>query len=301
MRAFAGLALANQRRSATYFLYIYIYVLNYVSQVREAASTAGWRSSPLSHGDVIARLLARGHQLNPLLEAPWVKTSIFRRDWLHCSDQGVAADFLGNLFHHLQWRYLEETKKERYAALYQDIDRFYADGKVQDRLDCLLEGMVEQSKGYKLRCSAAECRALVPFGYSLACELCDLSDPLEEAIYFAAFHLNEVYKTLSSDCQDPHRKKSEHGIKFALQYVGLHDMVNPGDPKAWRIKPKLHLFLHVCAEDDLPSMNWCYRDEDFGGSAAARGRRRGGLRAVQAMSSSTLDKFKVHTRFISIR
>ena len=137
--------------------------------------------------------------------------------------------------------------------------------------------------------------------YSLACELCDLSDPLEEAIYFAAFHLNEVYKTLSSDCQDPHRKKSDHGIKFALQYVGLHDMVNPGDPKAWRIKPKLHLFLHVCAEDDLPSMNWCYRDEDFGGSAAARGRRRGGLRAVQAMSSSTLDKFKVHTRFICIR
>ena len=78
---------------------------------------------------------------------------------------------MGNLFHHLQLKYLEETKKERYAALYQDMDRFYADEKVQDRLDCLLEGMVEQSKGYKLRCSAAECRALVPFGYSLASEL----------------------------------------------------------------------------------------------------------------------------------
>ena len=69
----------------------------------------------------------------------------------------------------------------------------------------------------------------VPFGYMLAEELCDRSDPVEDAIYWAAFHLNEVYKTLSSDCQEPHRKKSEHGIKFALQNVALHDYVNPGD------------------------------------------------------------------------
>ena len=165
----------------------------------------------------------------------------------------------------------------------------------------MLPTFVEKKDGYKLRCSAAQCRALVPFGARLANELCDLSDSVEQAIYYAAFHLNEVYKTLSSECQEPHKKKREHGIKFALQYVGVHDMVNPGDPKAWRIKPKLHLFLHVCAEDDLPSMNWCYRDEDFGGSAAQRGRRRGGLRSVQAMSSSTLDKFKMHTRYISTR
>ena len=139
MRACAGLALESQRRSATYQYRspqyippIYIYVLHYVSQVREAASTAGWRSSPLSHGDVIARLLARGHQVNPLLEAPWVKTSIFRRDWLHCSDQGVGADLLGNLFQHMQMKYHQATKKARYAALFEDIRQFYEDEQVQE-------------------------------------------------------------------------------------------------------------------------------------------------------------------------
>ena len=243
--------------------------------MREASSTAGWRSAPLSHGDVIARLMARGHQLNPLLEAPWVNTRIFRRDWLHCSDQGVAADFLGNLFQHMQWKYPQATKKGRYAAIFQGMQQFYADGHVEDRLDCLLETFVEQSTGYKLRCSAAQCRALVPFGYMLANELCDLSDPVEEAIYWAAFHLNEVYKTLSSDCEEAHRKKSEHGPKFALNYVALHDHLNPWDTLAWRIKPKMHLFLHICADDDLPSYVWCCRDEDFGGSAAQRGRRMG--------------------------
>ena len=270
-------------------------------EVRQAHSTANWRTSPLSHGEVIARLLARGYELNPLLEAPWVKTRIFRRDWLHCTDQGVGADFLGNLFQYMQWKYAQATKKARYAELFQDIRQFYEDEQVQDRLDCLLPTHVEHDDGYKLKCSAARCRALVPFGLRLATELCALSDPVEQAIYFAAFHLNEVYKTLSKDCEDPFSRKREHGPKFALNYVALHDHLNPWNTLAWRIKPKMHLFLHICADDDLPSYVWCYRDEDFGGSAAQRGRRRGGLRSVQAMSSSTLDKFKVHTRWISIR
>ena len=102
-----------------------------------------------------------------------------------------------------------------------------------------------------------------------------LDDPVEQAIYFAAFHLNEVYKTLSSECQEPHRKKREHGIKFALQYIALHDHLKPDDPMAWKIKPKMHLFLHLCADDDLPSYVWCYRDEDFGGSAAQKREKEG--------------------------
>ena len=85
----------------------------------------------------------------------------------------------------------------------------------------MLPTHVEHDDGYKLKCSAARCRALVPFGLRLATELCDLSDPVEQAIYFAAFHLNEVYKTLSKDCEDPFSRKREHGPKFALNYVAL--------------------------------------------------------------------------------
>ena len=68
-------------------------------------------------------------------------------------------------------KYPGGTKKERYAALFQDINQFYEDEKVTDRLDCLLPAWEEKKEGYKLRCSAAQCRALVPFGWRLANEL----------------------------------------------------------------------------------------------------------------------------------
>ena len=126
-------------------IYVYMYICTpYVNQDREAESTAGWRSSPLRHGDVIARMLARGHQVNPLLQAPWVKTSIFRRDWLHASDQGVGAELLGNLFQHTHHKYPGANKEERYAALFQDTRQFYEDEQVPDRLDCLLPTFVEK-------------------------------------------------------------------------------------------------------------------------------------------------------------
>lgn len=278
------------------------FLVHYVCQVREASSTASWRTSPLSHGDVINRQLARGKTVNPLLEAPYVTTSIFRRDWLHCSDQGVASDFLGNFFKRLHEKYPGANKKERYMALFQDVLAFYKEFDVSDRLDTLLPTSVEKQKsGYKLKASAAQTRALVPFAYRLATEICDLTDPVEEALYWAAYHLNETYKTLSSECPEPLLKKAQHGPQFALQYVALHDLLNPEDDKAFRIKPKMHLFLHVCAEDDLPAKNWCYRDEDFGGSAAKMSRRRGGVRSLHGVSSVTLERFKAHTPRVCIR
>ena len=276
--------------------------MHYSCQVREVSSTAPWRTSPLSHGDVVNRQLARGKTLNPLLEAPWVTTSIFRRDWLHCADQGVAPDFLGNFFKHMHEKYPGASKKEKYIALYQDVQAFYKEFDVSDRIDTLLPTHVEhQGSGYKLKGSAAQCRALVPFAFSLATELCDLTDPVEESLYWASYHLNETYKALSSECPEPLLKKARHGPQFALQYVALHDFLQPEDAKAFRVKPKMHLFLHVCAEDDLPAKNWCYRDEDFGGSAAKMSRRRGGVRSLQGVSSVTLERFKAHTPRVCIR
>ena len=68
-------------------------------QVREVDSNAAWRAQPLSHADCILRILRNRGVVNPLLTAPWVSHKIFRMDWLHVSDLGVAADFIGNFFH----------------------------------------------------------------------------------------------------------------------------------------------------------------------------------------------------------
>lgn len=247
------------------------------------------------------RILQRRGRVCPLLECPWVTTRIFRMDWLHVSDLGVAADFLGIFFHFVIELFPGSSKKDRCTNLYQEILAFYENNNVSDRFDCMLPTFFEPAdSGYKLRGGAAKVRALVPFAWQLAQEVLDTSVPVEAAIRQAAFHLNEVYQALSSNFHDPCPHMREHGIKFALQYVALHDHLHNADDKAWRLKPKLHLFLHITSDNSVPRLTWTYRDEDFGGSVARMARRRGGLLKCSSTSRCTLARFKMANPCIRI-
>ena len=171
--------------------------------------------------------------MSPLLTAPWVTSRIFRMDWLHVSDQGVAADFIGNFFHAVLQFMPGENKDERRAILYSSILAYHGAHGITDRFDCMLLTFLEPKDGpYKLRGSAAKIRALVPFVWQLAQEILDINVPRLAAMRHAAFHLNEVYSALSSDHADACASMREHGIKFAIQYVGLHDFLNPADDEA---------------------------------------------------------------------
>lgn len=240
--------------------------------------------------------------MNPLLTAPWVRSRIFRMDWLHVADLGVTADFIGNFFHEVVQLFPGNNKKERCANLYQEALAFYDANSVQDRFDCLLPTHFEpKDMPYKLKGSAAKVRALVPFVWQLAQEMLDISVPKYAAMRQAAFHLKEVYSALSAGHPDPCATMNEHGVKFAVQYVGLHDYLNGADDKAFRIKPKLHLFLHITSDSSLPRLTWTYRDEDFGGSVARMARRRGNLLGCGSTSSTCLARFKTSNPCVRIR
>ena len=270
-------------------------------QVREVGSDARWRNQPLSHNECILRIMRSRGKVNPLLTAPWVKTKIFRMDWLHCADLGCTADFIGNFFHEVLPKFAGASKKERCASLFQEMQAHYDETGVEDRYDCMLPTFFEPDSGpYKLRGSAAKIRALVPFVWHLAQEILDINVPKEAALRQAAFHLHEVYNALSASHPDPCAHMRLHGTRFAIQYVGLHDFCNPEDDYSFRIKPKLHLFLHICSDSSLPRLTWTYRDEDFGGSVARMARRRGGLLRCGATSASTLTKFKISNKCIRI-
>ena len=221
-------------------------------------------------------------------------------DWLHAADQGITADLIGNVFLQLLDRFPGATTKEQCAGLWHDIMQFYDTNDVQDRLDTLLLTHFQARQGMKLRCSAAKCRRLVPYVCQLASELCDPSNPIDEAIIKATFHLNEVYKCLSAETHDAEAMK-RHSIRFASQYVALHDQLNGSDDRVFRIKPKMHFFLHLCSDGGRPSQHWCYRDEDFGASVAKAARRRGGLLKPRATSLRVLNCMRVGTPRISIR
>ena len=53
-------------------------------------------------------------------------------------------------------------------------------------------------------------------------------------------------------------------VKFAQQLV-VWVLVDPG---CCGLKPKLHLWLELCASGASPSLFWTYRDEDFRGTCA---------------------------------
>ena len=310
------------------YIYIYIYVYIYIHrhnsnthesskkythtfvclpaslqpQVREVDSNAAWRAQPLSHADCILRILRNRGVVNPLLTAPWVSHKIFRMDWLHVSDLGVAADFIGNFFHEIVQLMPGQNRDERCSNLFLELQAFYEAGDVADRFDHMQLSFFEPKDGpYKLRGSAAKIRALVPFVWQLAQELLDIHLPVHAAMRHAAFHLNEVYHALSTDHNDPCACMKEHSVKFAIQYVALHDFLNPADGKAWRIKPKLHLWLHICSDNSMPRLTWTYRDEDFGGSVARMARRRGGILRCGPTSSTCLDRFKIGNPCIRVR
>ena len=95
------------------YVYRYMYICIYGSpwtsagvhlhaQVREVGSGASWRTEPLSHADCIMRIQTNRGRVSPLLAAPWVSKDIFRFDWLHVVDLGVASEFIGNFLHEVQ-------------------------------------------------------------------------------------------------------------------------------------------------------------------------------------------------------
>ena len=99
-----------------------------------------------------------------MFQVPWVTADIFRIDWLRCEDQGISADFLGNLFLMLQAKLPGANIKERTRQLWLKIVAFYEANDVEARLTGLVHTTFKQdNKKPKLRCSAAQCLALVPF------------------------------------------------------------------------------------------------------------------------------------------
>ena len=254
------------------------------TQVRDVGLDAGWRAQRLSHADVIMRMVAQGHSVNPLFSIPWLTTVVLKLDWLHCCDQGVAADFLGNCFLLLSTKLLGRSQKDRVSALWGLIKEWYRANRVTDQLQNLTYSMLKQpDRPPKLRCSAAQCRALVPCCRGLCTRFLGIANQQERDVLAASDYLWHCYQALSSDNLAPAADLAHHSVLFAEKYVALSDAA--AHPHEWRIKPKLHLWLELCSEKGRPSQFWNYRDEDFGGSVAKFSRRRGG-----GVASSTIQQ-----------
>ena len=169
---------------------------------------------------------------------------------------------------------------------------FYARKNVLDKICGFAYTLVKQNKKTPhLRCSAAQARALIPFGKELVDELFDDRNPEEKAAKTAMGHMFECYEALHG-ADDFVGRLTLHSRLFALQFVVLEEYF----PGRWSVKPKLHQFLELCIDGGLPSANWNYRDEDFGGACSGMARRRGGLLGPTSTSSNLLTRYVLRTQ-----
>ena len=281
-----------QMRSQTNKHFVFDSPPSCLCQVAVAASDSNWRRNRLSDEEFVQRQLEQGKKVSPLFAIPGFSTKFFRRDWLHIEDQGVGADFIGNVFKTLLAFMPGANKKARRLALWDLIRTFYDANNVQDRMVGLRHwGIQAPKKTPKLKASAAAARALIPFCDEQCRILLDPTNAVHEAIINAAHHLHECYRCLSTDAVDWKNKLEQNSKDFAVQYKALQDFHE--GTKAWRVKPKMHQFLEMCSSSSKPNMSWTYRDEDFGGTVAQLCRIKGGCwKKVLAYSKKMLLLFQ---------
>ena len=168
----------------------------------DVSSAAPWRqpANQKSHWDTMAEILDKGQVISQIFSVPGVLTDCVRMDWLHVSDQGVCPDYMANLFVMCLPKMEGDNEKDRVKSLWARIQMFYDRDNVGDRMNNLTVGMLRQPrKSPKLRCSAAQCRALVPFARELSALLLSDDVPEEAAAKIGMYHLDRCYSCLSQD------------------------------------------------------------------------------------------------------
>ena len=121
---------------------------------------------PLDHFTLLQSISNSGIDINELFQTPGLTSKQFLLDWLHIVDLGVAADFMGNVFHHLiaSGNHLPGNNvKERVKTLFHRIQSYYKTEGVENRLPTLTVLMIRKkaSSSPKLRANAAEARGLI--------------------------------------------------------------------------------------------------------------------------------------------
>jgi hypothetical protein len=247
--------------------------------------------------ELLQREWERGKLPSPIFACFGIFNHLFKCDWLHCADQGVASDFLGNLFAYLVEKKMPgNTIHDRSVALGEHMQQYYEENNVLDRLSEFLpktyRSEKQSSRPPRLKGNAASTRALVPFGRLMANKFLADDVPLEAAMKAAAHHLNNCYDSLRESsklfCHDALYNSAKN---FAIQYNALHEAYGSGVP--WRPMPKMHMFLELCSAGTEPQKFWNYRDEDFGGSVAEQSKMKGRWKNLSAFAAHGLDMFKM--------
>ena len=245
----------------------------------------------VEHFQGLARIMDEGETLSPAFSIPWFSLSSLRLDWLHVADQGITPVFMGGLLHLIMTDANYGPNEEaRVAWIWERMQQHYEQEGTKDRLFNLTKTMVKPKKGsIELAGSGAQIRCLVPFCLQLV-NSWELPLSEEQTLARTAMrHLHRCYSFLSAEAHLENRPDSllDNALALHTTLRSLHGI----HAARWQLRPKLHLFMELCAEGGPPSSSWNYREESFGGSVGRQSHHRGGLGTLLSMSRAMLTKF----------
>ena len=233
---------------------------------------AGWRRTRRTHETYVEGLAAKGEELPVLLQkVRGLRLESVMIDVLHTVDLGVAAHIVGNIM----WACVAKhawpgtTQAVRVEGLDAELLQHYKDTKEKVRVQgSLTVPRLRTEKGWpKLKTKAAACRHLARFALGLAQRHLG---PRETAI---AQLLVRFYELISGPdmflAEAARTEIPAVGLRLAVLYSQLAISAHAAGVRAWKMNPKLHLFLHLCEWQSVdygsPNFYWTYADEDMVG------------------------------------
>lgn len=241
-------------------------------------AVAPWRFQRKSGEQCLQFLRAQGKPICDIFSLPGVSPAIVFPDWMHSADMGVTQDVIAHFFHELLPRMQGSTERSRCYELFGLLLKFYKAYNVEDRLQTLevKNFTVEAAdKPNKMKCKAAEARALVPFLPKLGAMFLNMDDVKDAAVQAVVSNLATCYAHM----EDPGPVLQKACRRLCNAYSALANYQKKLNPKSahWHIKPKLHLFQELREFGKRSALFfWCYRDESFGNLCAQLAVRRGG-------------------------
>ena len=265
--------------------------------------TSEWRKTELTTSQFLYRNSCDRKPVCALFSLPGVEPKVCRPDWMHCCDLGIAADIIGHVFMEL----LDEmpvtgNPDVKCAALWQELQAWYTETKAVNKLSKLTFNMFRHKQAApKLTAKASEVRTLVHFLPTVCQKYWAQGTLHQKTVCSLVTHLAACYAALSPFDPDTLASSSK---KVAALYISLEQEAlakDPDDTRTWRIKPKLHLFQHLCEfTDHSPRDYWCYADESVMGDFGKLFTRRGGANSPGTAAKNMLQKWCASKAFLDI-
>ena len=235
------------------------------------ADDAPWRNTKKSHEDYLATRAAKGLPPARLFLIRTLKLEGFLGDPMHCMDEGITPEIIGNI----AWEVMElkqwgTTQESNAVGLENHLNKHYADTnekvKIQGKLT--KQRIKESSEWPIFKAKAAATRHCVPWAVKLATEF--NSNSLHDRRRLAVIQcLNRIYDLIREAPQFPSPEQQaelrELSLAMMRNYRHLTDESLGLNVKTWKMKPKCHMTQHILEEESWinPRSVWLYGDEDL--------------------------------------